>query len=287
MKKLLFLLLLISTVNVNAAVDNYTYSCWLNGWRKNTNDRSADVFGIETTHYGFSIDLADFRKVHFGLINSPLSYEQALEHKAESLKKLPPAQLLIELAIDGVRYRAKTCKAGQDKGVKHLASARQWESGRYVQHYDFLALDFRNSKGEKLNCDATLDLVAWPENLTFTLNVSAGDSYQNAAMRLALKSKEKHWNQEVKVEAPWNKGKMKSVSLTCDVSSAGEVPSAKISVNTAAGQQVPIRFDKNKNCYVASVKRLKRSWKTGYTDIRNYDDFKPAGEHYRRLSDFM
>ena len=256
------------------AVNDYTYSCWLNGWRKNTNDCSADIFGIETSHYGFTLDIADLNRVGLGLLNNPASYEQALKHKAENLKKIPLAQLMIEIEVEGVRYRAKTCKAGLDKGAKHLASVRLWESGRYVQHYDFQGIDFRNAKGEKLACDATLDVVAWPKSLTFNLDVSPAQSYKNTVMRLGLKSKAGNWNQEVKVEKSWEQDERKSISLTCDISSAGKVSPATITVNTENGQRIPVRFDKSKNCYVASVKRLKRNWRTGYTDIRNYDDFK-------------
>ena len=267
------LLLLICATDLSAA-SAYTFSCWLNGWRKNSSDRSADIFGIETSRYGFTLDLADFSKVRFGTLSNPISYEQALAHKAEKLKTLPVAQLRIELEVDGTRYRANTCKAGRAKGVKHLSYVRMWESGRFVQHYDFQDLDFRNSKGEKLACDATLALVAWPESLTFNLVVSPAHPYNHAVLRLGLKSEAGSWQQEEKVKGPWKQDEKKSVSLTCHFPSASNVSSVNITVNTENGQKLPVRFDKNKNCYVASVKRLKRNWKTGYTDIRHYDDFK-------------
>ena len=261
--------------DTTAAVRDYTYSCWLNGWRKNATDYSADIFGVETSFYGFTLDVADFSKVGFGRLNNTVGYEQALEHKAEKLKKLPSAVLLIELEVDGLRYRAQACKAGQEKGVKHLQDAQLWESGRYVQHYKFQGLDFRNSKDEKLACSAILDLVAWPGNLTFTLNTSAGQSYQKATLRLGLKSEAGSWQQELTVEDVWGKGQQKSLTMTCPVVSGGTVDPAKnISVHTAGGQSIPVRFDPQKNCYVAAVTNLKRSWADGYTDIRDYDDFK-------------
>ena len=255
-------------------VNDYTYSCWLNGWRKNANDCSADVFAIETSHYGFSLDVDDFHKVGLAQLNNPTGYEQALDHKAETLKKLPPAELLIELEVDGVSYRANTCKAGLDKDVKRLSSVRMWESGRYVQHYDFLELDFRNAQGQALTCDARLDLVAWPENLTFSLNVSASLACTEAVLRLGLKSQAGNWSQDVKVEGPWTSGQEKSVSVTCTMVSAYKAPSAEVTVTTQNGQAIAVRFDQSKNCYVAPVNRIRRSWKSGYGDIRDYDDFK-------------
>ena len=150
---------------------------------------------------------------------------------------------------------------------------RLWESGRYVQHYEFIELDFRSSTGKQLPCDAALSLVAWPGSLTFNLEVSANRLYKNATMRLGLNSKTEKWQQEVKVKGPWKKDEKQSISLTCKFYGESKVPSEIITVNGKNGKSFPVHFDKTKNCYVARVNKLKRKWKTGYTDIRNYDDF--------------
>ncbi|MHC4581860.1 MAG: hypothetical protein ACYS14_10410, partial [Planctomycetota bacterium] len=147
------------------------------------------------------------------------------------------------------------------------------ESGRYVQHYDFLELDFRSAAGQALACEADLDVVAWPNSLTFNLNVSPTHPYQNAVMRLGLESEAGSWNQEERVEGHWQEGETKSVSLTCRVPTEMQVAPADISVTAENGQRFPVRFDDTKDCYVASVNRLKRNWPTGYTDIRHYDEF--------------
>ena len=144
-------------------------------------DESRDIFGIETSVYGFTLDVDDFKKVAFGELDNPVGYEQALVHKGEKLKSLPAAKLRIELEVDGVKYTANTCKAGIDTGVKRLSSARLWESARYVQHFDFLELDFRDANGTKLACDAALDIVAWPENLTFNLKAQPAYIYGDGA----------------------------------------------------------------------------------------------------------
>lgn len=275
MKTPAILIAMILSMEVHAAATEYTYSCWLNGWRKNANDRSADIFGIETSHYGFTLDVADFRKVGFGQLNNAAGYEQALEHKADKLRQLPPAELLIELEVDDVCYRANACRAGLEKGATHLHNARLWESGRYVQHYDFQGLVFGNVENETLACDATLDLVAWPGSLTFTLNVSAGQSYEKAFLRLGLKSKAGNWQQELEVDSGWGRGEQQSLTMTCPLARTGKVdPTRDVTVETTDGKRFPVLFDPQKNCYVASVMNLRRRWKTGYTDIRDYDEFK-------------
>lgn len=273
MKKTVLALLLlgICTADLNAA-DAYTFSCWPNGWRKNSNDRSADVFGIETSQYGSTLDLADFSRVRFGLLDNPGSYEQALAHRAEKLKRLPPAQLRIEVEIDGVPYLARSCKAGKTEGVKHLQDVRMWESGRYVQHFDFLELDFRSANGQALACVADLDIVAWPGSLTFNLHVSSVPPSRSTVLRLGLASESGRWSQEAKIKGHWQ-DETKTVSLTCRVPSSPELPTSDIRVTTKNGQRYPVRYDDRKDCYVASVNRLQRNWPTGYTDIRHYDEF--------------
>ncbi len=231
-------------------------------------------FGIETSHYGLTLDIADFRNAGLGRLDTPASYEQALEHKADRLRQLPPAELLIEIEAGRVRYRATTCQAGLAKGVKHLSHVRLWESGRYVQHYDFLGLDFRSAEGEPLACDATLDLVAWPGSLTLNLNVSPRAPLPGAELRLAMTSEMGNWERERRIEGSWKTGEPKSVSLHCAVVGADNIPPADISVTVGDDQQFPVRFDAEKNCYMSSVHQFRRSWRTGYTDIRNYDEFK-------------
>ncbi|MHC4370477.1 MAG: hypothetical protein ACYSW8_22935 [Planctomycetota bacterium] len=274
MRRISFVLLLLGICAADlSAADGYTFSCWPNGWRKNSNDRSTDIFGIETSQYGFTLDLADLRRVRLGAIDNPVGYEWALAHRAEKLKQLPMAQLLIEVEIDGIRYLARTCKAGKAKGVKHLQHVRMWESGRYVQHYDFLELDFRSTAGRQLVCGADLDVVAWPDSLTFNLNLSPKRPCHNASLRLSMKSEAGQWSQEEKVEGRWQQEETKTISMTCRVPIAVQVPSANISVAAENGQSFPVHFDDTKDCYVASVNRLKRNWPTGYTDIRHYDEF--------------
>ena len=274
MRRISFVLLLVGicATDLNAA-DGYTFSCWPNGWRKNNNDHSADIFGIETSEYGFTLDLADFSRVRFGAIDNSVGYERALAHKAGKLKQLPIAQMLIEVEVDGIRYLARTSKAGNAKSAKYLQDVRMWESGRYVQHYDFLELDFRSTTGLQLACDADLDVVAWPASLTFNLNVSPTHACHDAMLRLSLKSEAGYWNREEKVEGPWQQDDTMTVSMTCRVPTAMQVPSADISVTAENGQRFPVHFDDTKDCYVASVNRLKRNWPTGYTDIRHYDEF--------------
>jgi len=93
-------------------------------------------------------------------------------------------------------------------------------------------------------------------------------------MSLSLKSSSGQWKDQLKIEELWKKGDSKSISLTCQVPQESNNTSVKITVNANNEKNIPVTFDKSKYCYVASVKHLNRKWQIGYTDIRDYDDFK-------------
>ncbi|MEN8694008.1 MAG: hypothetical protein ABF334_04315 [Akkermansiaceae bacterium] len=273
-KKLLQPLCFIALFTQGTLASDYTFSCWENGWRKNANDRSKDLFAIETNHYGFKINVINFDELNFGRIVGQPSYLEALTHKTEKLRSLPKAKLLVAIEVDGKRYTAKTRIPQKVPRFKRLSSVRLWESGRFVQHYDFLHLDFRDSDNKPLDCEARLDLVAWPSSLTFTLHVTPPKDWTESALHLRLKGKPGDWNQRKRMPALWKAGEERSVTITSSILDAAPSKPPEISVVSSDGKKLPVQFDPQKNCQVASVSRLKRSWKTGYTDIRNYDDFK-------------
>ena len=158
---------------------NYTFGYWLNGWRKAPGDASPDVLCFESGRYGFQLNVDDLPAARFGVLDDGLGYAGALEAGGERLAGLPDAELIVEVDIGGSVYRALTCRAGIETDVKRLRHARLWESGRFVQHFDLRGLVFRNADGDELGCDGTLDLVAWPESLTLTADLSPAPIYRD------------------------------------------------------------------------------------------------------------
>ena len=176
---IVFLIAICSASSLNA--DDYTFSSWLNGWRKNENESSNDIFGIETNAFGFTLDLDDFKSSSFSKWQSELTYEAALQRSAVKLRSLPPAQLLVEIEVNGTSYVANACRAGLDDGKSPLSYAQLFESGRHTQHYRFESLDFRNSAGQRLDCESDLSLIVWSDSLTFNLTASPFRPYRDGA----------------------------------------------------------------------------------------------------------
>jgi len=288
---------------------DFSFGYWLNGWRKSPQDTSADILCIETGHFGFMLDVDDLVNARFGPLDDDLDYTQALEAGARRLRPLPPAKLAIELEVDGKVYRAVTCQAGTDTGVGRLSGVRLWESGRLVQHFDLLDLKFQDEAGNPLDCHGTLDLLAWPGCLTLTAELApnpiredgpvdggSGDKpriqdapiappvWTDAELGVRLTSELAEWHTEKRLAGVWKAGQRQRVTLTCNVHGA-PAPGDRVSVQvTTPGQRWPVTFADDSNCFKAKVKGLERTWETGYTDIRNYDEFDLVLENPSRQS---
>ncbi|MFC1637086.1 hypothetical protein ACFL5Z_19875, partial [Planctomycetota bacterium] len=165
---------------------------------------------------------------------------------------------------------------GMDTNVKRLSSARLWESGRLVQHFDFLDLKFEDKADNSLQCDGILDLLAWPGSVTLNVEVApTGDQekWTDAKLSVWLKSDLEDWHREKRVAGVWKAGQRERITLTCNLHGA-PVRDRRVSIQISSpGQTWPVSFADGSNCLTARVKGLQRSWKTGYTDIRDYDEF--------------
>ena len=137
-----------------------SFSYWMNGWRKSKEDLRPKILAIQGKNYQFNLNLTDLSASGFSLFkpNTPPRKEP-----------LPPAKALIELETNGTVYRANISDW----------SARLWEAGNIVQHYDFHDLKFKDSQGNPLGCKGSLNLVAWPDSLTLTTTLSPNFVYQD------------------------------------------------------------------------------------------------------------
>jgi hypothetical protein len=259
------------------ARSDFSFGYWLNGWRKSPLDTSADILCIETGRFGFMLDVDDLANPRFGLLDDNLDYTQALEAGARRLQSLPAAELAIELKLGDKVYRAVTCKAGLDTDVKRLSSVRLWESGRLVQHFDLLKLQFEDETGNPLPCDGVLDLLAWPGSLSLNVELTpvAHDqaAWRDAELSVRLKCDAGNWHEKKRIEGVWKPDQRQRVTLTCNLPGA-PVPDERVSIQVSSpGQTWPVHFAGDSACMKASAKGVQRTWETGYTDIRDYDEF--------------
>lgn len=150
---------------------NYSFGYWMNGFRKNTDDRSPDILAFETGHYGLNLNLNDLIHAQFGRLNNT-NYAASLAAGAEPNKQLLPAELLIQVGNNDRVFTARRSVLGPKEDAKRLQDNRLWESGRYLQNFDIQHLIFEDPEGNQLDCEARLQVVGWPDSLTLTAEIT-------------------------------------------------------------------------------------------------------------------
>jgi len=153
---------------------DYSFAYWPNGFRKEKGDASRDLFCIESGRYGLVLDLANLSEARLGTLDGP-GYGAAVATGGRPMGKLLPEPLKIEMEHQGKVYRAVNCLAGRAKDPRHVILL---ESGRFAQRYRLAGLEFRDAGGKVLETASSLDLVAWPPSMTFTVSIAPDMAYE-------------------------------------------------------------------------------------------------------------
>ena len=159
------------------ADQDYSYSFWLNSWRKRKGESFKDFLCFETGHYGLALDIHDLNHPKLGPLADESTFLQTLKSGADRLNNLPPAELQIELDHGGKTYRMVSCEAAESTDTRHLESVRMWESGRIAQHFDITGLIFKDDQGNELPNKSSLDLLVWPRSLTLNATMAPDHRY--------------------------------------------------------------------------------------------------------------
>jgi hypothetical protein len=141
------------------------------------------VLCVRTGYYGFALDVERLRLTHFGAINDVTPAEQAVAEDNATVMNLPAAALDVSVELGGVKYRL----VGVDLHPKDALDfpVRWIESGRWLQRFDCQRLVFENDKKERLDADARLEVVAWPDVVSFTVELSPRSDLGNRELRLS------------------------------------------------------------------------------------------------------
>lgn len=104
---------------------------------------------------------------------------------AEQTGRLPPAGLELVVQHAGTTYRCRRGAGGRSDWMNF--PVRLVEGGRFVQRFDVLQLEFEDDAGKRLEADARLEVVAWPDALRFCLEV--GTARDLGLLTLALRAR--------------------------------------------------------------------------------------------------
>lgn len=140
--------------------EDYTQMWWADGLR----NRSADgrmLRCIQTGHYAVALDVEKVELVHLGPIVDSAGYEEVLFQSNRSVFDLPAAKLELSVRAGDRRFRCNRSSVV----YSGAPFARVVESGRFLQRSDLLRLDLEDEQGNRLDGDARLEIVAWPDRL--------------------------------------------------------------------------------------------------------------------------
>ena len=229
----------------------YSYAYWINGCNKFKVENSKNLLCFETGYYGVIFDMASLDKPQFSVMNDDSNLMSSLESGTSRVATLDPAELIIEVEQGGKKYRVKSCSAGvTDRVGKFLQGTMTIDAGQFVQRYLIKQLYLFDESNTPLECVGSLELIAWPDSLTFIVEI-APDSpatikkapvasanlkqltptpatieknptatvWNNATLSITLKTKNNSWTNKTVVKEDWKEKVKKKLVLNCNIQS--------------------------------------------------------------------
>ncbi|MBM4086586.1 MAG: LamG domain-containing protein, partial [Planctomycetes bacterium] len=149
-------------------LEDYAHTWWAEGFPSHT-PKAPWLRCIQTGCYAMALDTETLRIPHFGPVASGLDYAACAVAGNVAWQSLPPADLALTITADGKEYRC----TGGGKWTQH-GGPRLIESGRFMQRADVTGLVFTAADGARLNVEARLETVAWPDRLALLLAARPG-----------------------------------------------------------------------------------------------------------------
>ena len=149
--------------------DVHVAQWWRDGFR------SSPVLCWRGMHYGVVMDARTLQILGMGAMAPAGGYAEIPIQMNAQLARLPAAALDLEARIGNEIF---TCKQGGE--------VRLVEGGRYLQRMDITGLVFVNAAGKRLDADARLEIIAWPDSFTLVLELKPRGDLAAAAVALRL-----------------------------------------------------------------------------------------------------
>ncbi len=159
----------VSFAEVMPGVRDYGYLWWADGWKGRSAD-SARILCIRTGHYGLALDVERLRVLHLGPITEAKPARAAVAEDNATVFALPAAELNLEVGVGGKRYLCVGMDFRAEDPLEY--PVRMVESGSVTQRIDICRLVFEDERKNRLDAEARLEVVAWPDRLGLVLEVT-------------------------------------------------------------------------------------------------------------------
>ena len=147
---------------------------------------------------------------HFGKITDAVPYEEAVAQSGERVLRMPAAGLKLSVEFGGKTY---VCTKG--------GHPRLIESGRFLQRSDVEGLVFESADGEVLPAECRLEIIAWPDWLSFILDVTPREEMRAAKATIRFGTVPEVVEKS-SAASVWEKGETQTVSAVVGIQSSGD-----------------------------------------------------------------
>ncbi len=241
------------------AQGDYGFLWWAHGWRGKSPE-GARVVCVQTNHYGLALDVNKPALLHLGAIDNPKPYAVAVADPNEVVFDLPPAALSLWVESEGTRY---TCvRAAENTEDRAHYPVRLIESGQVVQRFDIEQLVFENEQGVALNITGRLELVAWPDKLHVSLDVTPNIDLDGFRVAIGLNQGGDRGEQS-KFNAHAKAGETLRVWSICQPGKPepDAAPEPTITVrDVKGGDNVPVVYDPYRGWFNVALPEAVWSW---------------------------
>ncbi len=169
---------------VMPGVRDYGYLWWADGWKGRSPD-GARILCVRTGHFGLAIDVERLRVLHLGPIQPAKPAREAVAEDNATVFALPAAELNLEVELGRKRYRCVGVNFSAKSPLEY--PIRIVESGSLTQRMDIQRLVFQDERKNRLDAEARLEVVAWPDRLAFVLEVTPGSIVDNDQAKITIR----------------------------------------------------------------------------------------------------
>ena len=212
----------VDVVSCSPGVRDYSLMWWGYGFPGHA-DQLKWVRCIQTGYYGFAMDVENMRILNLGLQKKTVDVSTAISKGNDLVFGLPKAALDISVTVGGKKY---TCVRSWQKIADHndyWNIQENWkynpyriiDSGYFMQRQDIGRLVFADADGKILNADGRLEITAWPDQLSFLLELTPKEDLTKARIAMNIKQKAMtSYNDHAKKSLPlWKAGQKESVKI--------------------------------------------------------------------------
>lgn len=170
---------------VAAAAENFGHVFWADGFRGRSPEGRREMH-VLTSHYGAAFDVERASLLHLGPLGAPLAYAEAASVPENPVRALPTASLTLTVRIGANEFTCVEAATKLDDDAAY--PIRLIEGGRFLNRFDLLGLVFKDAAGATLPATGRLEVLAWPERLGLTLELTATGPLEAGTLEISLKA---------------------------------------------------------------------------------------------------